>query len=131
LEEWEVGGLPKGTVRVESVFAQEAGGTLARLAAEPGIDRAVVLSGRDIARDLARHRPDLRIEARLPSPGFTLVTPSADFDSAVRDIVASAFAGAGGHPAAAGGVILLGSAARSLRFREGLADAVRQLRVGD
>lgn len=131
LEEWEVGGLPSGTVNIEPVFATGAGGTLARLAEESAIDRAVVLGARSIARDLARHRPDLRIEGRVPSRGSILVAPSADFDTAVRDVVASAFVGAGAHPRAAGEVILLGSAGRSRRFREGLADAVRGLRVGD
>ena len=131
LEEWEIAGLPAGVVRVEPVFATGAGGTLARLVAEPGIDRAVVLGARGIAKDLVRHRPDLRVDGRLPAPGTMLVAPSADFDGAVRDVVASAFIGAGAHPRSISGVLLLGSAGRSRRFREGLADAVRQLRVGD
>lgn len=133
IEEWEVGGLPAGVVHVEAVVDTETGGTLARLAAEPGIDRAVVLGERRFVHDLARYRPDLRVEGRLPAPGFTLVTPSADFEAAVRDAVSSAFsgAGAGAHPGASAGLLLLGGAARSRRFRDGLADAVRQLRVGD
>ncbi|WP_243752918.1 aldehyde dehydrogenase family protein [Leucobacter ruminantium] len=128
LEEWEIGGLPAGTVRLEPVAAA---GTLPVLGAAPGIDRAVVLGDRALARELAKHRPDLRIEGCLPAPGAILVAPSADFDAAIDDIVASAFAAAGAHPRSVHAAILLGSAARSRRFRDGLADAVRHLRVGD
>ena len=128
LEEWEIGGLPAGTVRLEPVVA---GATLSMIAAESGIDRAVVLGSRGMARDLARTRPDLRIEGVLPVPGLTLVGPSADFDAAVSDVIASSFGVSWADPRCTNGVVLLGSAARSKKFREGLADAVRALRVGD
>lgn len=128
LEEWEVGGLTPGVVRLESVVA---GRTLGALAADPSTDRAVVLGDRAAARELARRRPDLRIDGHFRAFGSVLVAPSADLGLAIPDIVASAFRGAGSHARAAHAVILVGSVTRSKRFKEGLADAVRAIRVGD
>ncbi len=128
LEEWEVGGLPAGTVRLEPVAADR---TLGALAAAVGIDRAVVLGNRAVARDLAHRRPDLRVDGVFPGPGTIILGPSADFGAAVSDVVASAFVGGGADPRCVRGAILMGSASRSRRFRDGLADAVRALRVGD
>ncbi|MBL3685511.1 aldehyde dehydrogenase family protein [Leucobacter zeae] len=128
VEEWEIGGLPRGAVHLEAVAVP---GTLPRLAARPDTDRAIVLGRRATAHELARRRPDLQIEGGFTVLGSTVVTPSADLDAAIRDAVASAFRGAGAHPRSAQRLILVGSVARSKRFREGLADAVRALRAGD
>lgn len=126
LEEWEVAGLPEGAVRIEQLASPEA---IADVAFEREIDRAIVLGDRELARTLMRHRPSLRIEGRLLVPGVTVVAPSADLDAAIADIIASAFCGQ--TVRRANGVVLIGSTARSRRFRTGLADAVRSLRVGD
>ncbi|MFD5598412.1 aldehyde dehydrogenase family protein [Leucobacter sp. NPDC058333] len=128
IEECEVGGLTPGVVRLEPTVV---GRTVAELAAHPGIDRAVVLGSRADALELAHRRPDLRVEGWFRARGFVLVTPSADLDRAVADVIDSAFGRAHGGLRAARGVILLGSVARSKRFRDGLADAVRALHVGD
>ncbi|UOQ59652.1 proline dehydrogenase family protein [Leucobacter rhizosphaerae] len=128
VEEWEVGGITAGAVRLETVFA---GRTLGALAADENIDRAVVLGDRAEARDLARRRPDLRIEGHFRVRGSVLVSPSADIGSAIPSIVRSAFRAAGSHPRAVDALVLVAGAARSRRLREGLADAVRALRVGD
>ena len=128
IEECEAGGLTPGVVRLEATVV---GRTVAELAAHPGIDRAVVLGSRADALELARRRPDLRVEGRFRARGSVLVTPSAEIDRAIADVVDSAFGGPAGGMRAARGVILLGSVARSRRFRLGLADAVRALRVGD
>ncbi|MCW2289451.1 RHH-type proline utilization regulon transcriptional repressor/proline dehydrogenase/delta 1-pyrroline-5-carboxylate dehydrogenase [Leucobacter luti] len=128
IEECEAGGLTPGAVLVEAVAAHA---TVAELAAHEQIDRALVLGGREIGRELARRRPDLRIEGQFRARGSILVAPSADRESAIDDIVASGFRAAGADVSAAHEVILLGSVARSRGFREDLADAVRALRVGD
>ncbi|QZY53472.1 aldehyde dehydrogenase family protein [Leucobacter tenebrionis] len=128
LEEWEIGGITPGSVRIEP--APEQGGALDS-AVSSEIDRAIVLGDRAAAREIARRRPELQIEGRFHARGSVLVAPSADLDGAVEDLVASAFYAAGAHPRAASIAILLGSVARSRRFRDGLADAVRALRVGD
>lgn len=128
VEECEAGGLTPGAVRIEAV-AVEA--TVAELAAHHEVDRAIVLGAREVGQELARRRPDLRIEGQFRARGTILVAPSADLDHAIADVVASAFRAGGGDPRGAHAVILMGSVARSRRFREGLADAVRALRPGD
>ncbi|MBU1588512.1 MAG: aldehyde dehydrogenase family protein, partial [Actinobacteria bacterium] len=59
-----------------------------------------------------------------------IVTPSADLDLAVADVVRSAFGHAGQKCSAASLVILVGSVATSERFRRQLIDATKTLRVG-
>ncbi|QIM19479.1 bifunctional proline dehydrogenase/L-glutamate gamma-semialdehyde dehydrogenase [Leucobacter coleopterorum] len=90
VEEWEVGGITPGVVRLESVHA---GWTLGALAAYPGTDRAVVFGDRAEARELVRRRPDLRIEGHFHVGGSMLIAPSADLGQAVSDLVDSAFRG--------------------------------------
>jgi RHH-type proline utilization regulon transcriptional repressor/proline dehydrogenase/delta 1-pyrroline-5-carboxylate dehydrogenase len=58
------------------------------------------------------------------------VTPSADLDLAASDVVKSAFGHAGQKCSAASLVILVGSVAKSERFRRQLVDAATSLRVG-
>ena len=127
-EEWEVGGITPGAVVIES--AGEPLQLFERIS-HAGIDRAIVLGDRATAREIARRRPDLQIEGRFHARGTVLVAPSAEIDRAIVDLVASAFSAAGAHPRTAQVAILLGSVGRSRRFRDGLADAVRALRVGD
>lgn len=128
LEEWEAANLPAGVVRLVPVISDE---TVATLASQAEVSRATVLGDRNEALALVKRRPDLRIEGRFRAPGAIAVTATADFDAAIRDIVTSALAGAGGSLASAHAVILVGSVARSQRFRDRLADAVRAIRVGD
>ncbi|WP_201799319.1 proline dehydrogenase family protein [Subtercola vilae] len=68
--------------------------------------------------------------AATGSANIIVVTPSADLDHAVADIVASAFDHAGQARSAVHTVILVGSVAKSARFRRQLVDAVTSLRVG-
>lgn len=127
LEEWLAAGLPEGLVTLLPGDTAVA----ARLAVDVRVDRAIVLGCRDTAEALVRRRPDLRVAGRFRALGSTLIAPSADASEAVRDAVRSAFGA--GHASAelARALVLLGSAARSTRLREQLADAVRALRVGD
>ena len=128
VEEWEVGGLTPGAVRIVSVAGEE---TFAALGASPHVDRAIALGDRELGRELARRRPDLRVEGHFASRGSILVTPSAERSRAIADIIDSAFRGRLVAPTRVGCVLLLANLARSRSFREGLADAVRALRVGD
>src|SRR5690606_30974027 len=59
-----------------------------------------------------------------------VVTPAADLDLAVADLVQSTFGHAGQKCSAASLAILVGSVGRSERFRRQLVDAVRSIRVG-
>ncbi len=73
---------------------------------------------------------DLPLLAETSGKNAIIVTPSADLDLAVADVVKSAFGNAGQKCSAASLVILVGSVATSERFRRQLADAVTSLAVG-
>ncbi|MDD9208019.1 aldehyde dehydrogenase family protein, partial [Georgenia sp. 10Sc9-8] len=59
-----------------------------------------------------------------------VITPAADYDLAVADLVRSAFGHAGQKCSAASLAILVGSAGRSERLLRQLVDATRSVRVG-
>lgn len=71
-----------------------------------------------------------RVLGETSGKNALVVTPSADYDLAVADAVRSAFGHAGQKCSAASLLILVGSVARSERFRRQLVDAVASLRVG-
>jgi len=127
VEEWQAAGLPAGLVGLIPGVGDEA----AALAADPRVDRALVLGNRDTALGLIRRRPDLRVEGRFRAPGTVLVSPTADPAAAAEDAVRSAFGTGAGSARSARVLIVFGSAARSRRFRQRLADAVRAIRPGD
>lgn len=128
VEEWEAGGLIPGAVRTVSVSDEAA---FAALGASGHVDRAVVLGDRTLGRELSRRRPDLRVEGHFAALGSVLVTPAAERDRAISDIIDSAFRESLLSFGSAQMLVLLGSVGRSKHFRDALADAVRALRVGD
>ncbi|WP_416447382.1 aldehyde dehydrogenase family protein [Leucobacter sp. HNU] len=89
-----------------------------------------MLGRRETAAALLRRRPDLRIEGRFEARASVLVTGGADVDTAIPDVLASAFGAPAADPLRARQLVLLGGIARSRRFRSRLADAVRTLRAG-
>ncbi len=136
LEEWRAAGLPAGLVACVPQGAADTEGfdlveAAAPFAADPRVDRALVLGDRETAEALVRRRPDLRVLGRFRTLGSVLVTPSADRVLAVRNAVRSAFGAAPASASTANALVLLGGAARSRRLRALLGDAVRALRVGD
>ena len=92
---------------------------------------AVILTGSTETADLFRSwRPDLRLLAETSGKNAMIITPNADLDQAVADLVRSAFGHAGQKCSAASLAILVGDLHRSERFRRQLVDAVRSLEVG-
>ena len=71
----------------------------------------------------------MRLLGEISGKNAMIVTPSADPDLAVRDVVSSAFAHAGQKCSAASLLILVGSAGRSPRIARQLVDAASSLRV--
>ena len=123
---WEAG-VPRELLRLVDVEEGELG---QRLIAHPAVGR-VILTGAWETADLFRSwRPDLPLLAETSGKNAIVVTPSADLDLAVADVVKSAFGHAGQKCSAASLVILVGSVARSERFRRQLVDSVKTLRVG-
>jgi len=123
---WEAG-VPRDVLRLVQVDEQHLG---RELVAHPGVDR-VILTGAYETADLFRDfRPDLPLLAETSGKNAIIVTPSADLDLAVKDVVASAFGHAGQKCSAASLVVLVGSVARSRRFHDQLLDAASSLVVG-
>jgi RHH-type proline utilization regulon transcriptional repressor/proline dehydrogenase/delta 1-pyrroline-5-carboxylate dehydrogenase len=106
-------------------------GTLGReLIAHPLVDRVILTGAYETAELFRSFRADLPLLAETSGKNAIIVTPSADLDLAVKDVVSSAFGHAGQKCSAASLVVLVGSVARSQRFRTQLLDAVSSLDVG-
>ena len=101
-----------------------------RLVTHPAVDRVVLTGSLETARLFAGWRPETVLIGETSGKNAIVVTPAADLDLAVVDVVRSAFGHAGQKCSAASLVIQVGSVARSGRFRRQLVDAVRSLQVG-
>lgn len=107
-------------------------GSLGRyLVSHPGVQRVILTGSIETARTFAGWRTDLEVIAETSGKNAIVVTPSADIDLAVADVVRSAFSHSGQKCSAASLLILVGSAGHSTRLRRQLADAVGSLRVGE
>ncbi len=92
---------------------------------------AVILTGAYETAELFRSwKPDLPIFAETSGKNSLIVTPNADLDLAVADLVDSAFGHSGQKCSAASLGILVGDVYTSERFRRQLVDAVTSLTVG-
>ncbi|MEM9035559.1 MAG: bifunctional proline dehydrogenase/L-glutamate gamma-semialdehyde dehydrogenase [Actinomycetota bacterium] len=91
----------------------------------------VILTGSSETAELFRSwKPDVRLFAETSGKNALIITPSADIDLAVDDLVSSAFGHAGQKCSAASTAILVGDLHSSERFRRQLVDAVESLSVG-
>lgn len=101
-----------------------------RLVTHPDVARVLLTGSIETAQLFAGWRPGLEVLAETSGKNALIITPSADVDLAVADLVRSAFGHAGQKCSAASLAILVGSAGTSDRLRRQLADAVTSLRVG-
>lgn len=101
-----------------------------RLVTHPDVARVVLTGSIETAQLFSSWRADLDVLAETSGKNAMVVTPAADVDLAVADIVRSAFGHAGQKCSAASLLILVGPAGRSDRLRRQLADAVSSLCVG-
>ncbi|GAA2226736.1 bifunctional proline dehydrogenase/L-glutamate gamma-semialdehyde dehydrogenase [Herbiconiux moechotypicola] len=120
-------GVPREVLTLVDV---EEGELSRALVVDERVERVLLTGSYETAELFRSWRPSLALHAETSGKNAIVVTPSADLDLAVADIVASAFGHAGQKCSAASLVILVGSVARSKRFRRQLVDAVRSLRVG-
>lgn len=123
---WEAG-VPKDVLQYVQ-FADR--GLSSKLVADQRVERVILTGAYETAVAMRETRPDLPILAETSGKNAIIVTPNADLDLAVRDVVQSAFGHAGQKCSASSLVILVGSVAKSERFRRQLLDAVSSLRVG-
>ncbi|WP_262847559.1 bifunctional proline dehydrogenase/L-glutamate gamma-semialdehyde dehydrogenase [Mumia quercus] len=120
-------GVPREALRLVHVEESDLG---RQLIAHPAVDRLILTGAFETAELFRSFRPDLPLMAETSGKNALVVTPHADLDLAVKDLVASAFGHAGQKCSAASLGILVGSVATSRRFREQLVDAVSSLKVG-
>ena len=123
---WQ-GGVPRDVLRLVSLASGDLG---SQLVADERVGRVILTGSSETAELFRSFRADLPLLAETSGKNSIIVTPSADLDLAAADVVKSAFGHAGQKCSAASLVILVGSVARSSRFRRQLEDSVRSLRVG-
>ncbi len=123
---WEAG-VPRELMALADVDEGPLGRSLV---ADPRVDRVILTGSYETAKLFTSWRPDLPLLAETSGKNAIVVTPSADVDLAVADIVKSAFSNAGQKCSAASLVILVGSTGTSSRFLQQLADATGSIDVG-
>ena len=100
------------------------------LVTDERVDQIILTGAFETAALFGRLRPGARLLAETSGKNAIIVTPSADLDLAVKDVVQSAFGHAGQKCSAASLVVLVGSVGRSRRFLTQLRDAASSLAVG-
>ena len=125
-------GIPADALQLVHTDEAAAG---QRLITHPAVERVVLTGASETAALFRSWRPDLPLIAETSGKNALVITPAADPDLAVADLLRSAFGHAGQKCSAASLAILVGSMGdpRSRigrRFRRQLVDAVGTLRVG-
>jgi RHH-type proline utilization regulon transcriptional repressor/proline dehydrogenase/delta 1-pyrroline-5-carboxylate dehydrogenase len=123
---WEAG-VPRPLITLVSTDEPELH---EKMVTHPNVDRVLLCGSGETVQSLRTARPDLPLHADLGARNTMIVTPSADIDLAVADIVTSALAHAGQAALSSSLVILVGSAAKSEQFRRQLTDAITSLKPG-
>jgi len=99
------------------------------LVTDPRVERVILTGGYETAQLFKNLRADMPLLGETSGKNAVIITPSADLDLAVADVVNSSFSHAGQKCSAASLVILVGQTARSQRFHRQLLDAVSSLVV--
>lgn len=123
---WDAG-VPRDALQYVRFADRELGTELVR---HEAVDRVILTGGYETAERFRAERPGLELLAETSGKNAIIITPNADYDLAVNDVVASAFGHAGQKCSASSLVVLVGQAARSKRLRNQLLDGVRSLQVG-
>lgn len=123
---WEAG-VPRDLLTLVDVSGRDLG---RQLLTAPEVGRVILTGSFETAALFRSWKPDLPLLGETSGKNAIIVTPSADLDLAVADVVKSAFGNAGQKCSAASLVILVGSVGESERFRRQLADAVTSMKVG-
>ena len=122
---WDAG-VPREVLQFVQLADRSLG---SELVADKRVERVILTGAYETAVAMRETRPDLPILAETSGKNAIIVTPDADLDLAVRDVVASAFGHAGQKCSASSLVVLVGSVAKSERFHRQLKDAVSSLHV--
>lgn len=120
-------GIPETACFLASVGERQLG---RELVTDKRVGRVVLTGGVETAEMFRSWDPTLRIMAETSGKNAIVITPSADLDLAVKDVIDSAFGHAGQKCSAASYVILVGSTGFSKRVRNQLVDAAKSLHIG-
>ncbi|WP_061009523.1 bifunctional proline dehydrogenase/L-glutamate gamma-semialdehyde dehydrogenase [Mycolicibacterium mucogenicum] len=123
---WDAG-VPRDVLQLVHLDEGELG---TQLVSDRRVARLILTGAFETAELFRSFRSDLPLLAETSGKNSIIVTPHADLDLAVKDLVYSAFGHAGQKCSAASLGILVGSVAHSARFRDQLVDAVTSLKVG-
>ena len=123
---WDAG-IPRDLLALVTLDEGDLG---RQLIEHTAVDRVILTGSWDTAALFRSWRSDLPLLAETSGKNAMIITPSADLDLAVNDLVKSAFGHAGQKCSAASLAILVGSVGRSERFARQLTDAVTSLRIG-
>ncbi len=123
---WDAG-VPRDVLQFVQLDERSLG---RELISDPRVERVILTGAYETAEMFRSFRPDLLLLGETSGKNAIIVTPSADLDLAAKDVAYSAFGHAGQKCSAASLVILVGSVARSERFRRQLVDATTSYRVG-
>jgi RHH-type proline utilization regulon transcriptional repressor/proline dehydrogenase/delta 1-pyrroline-5-carboxylate dehydrogenase len=123
---WDAG-VPRDVLQYVQLEEHDLGRDLI---SDPRVERVILTGSYETAEMFRSFRADLPLFAETSGKNAIIVTPSADLDLAAKDVAYSAFGHAGQKCSAASLVILVGTVARSRRFRRQLIDAVDSYRVG-
>lgn len=118
--------LPEGVLTIVHIGEKQLG---KQLISHQSVDQVILTGGYETAQLFKEFKPALRVLAETSGKNAIIVTPSADLDLAAKDVAYSAFGHAGQKCSASSIVILVGSVAKSKRFRNQLRDAVESLTV--
>lgn len=131
IEALHAAGVPADAAQVVRTGERTTG---RHLVSHPDVETVILTGASETARMFAgwrtEHEHGARVYGETSGKNALVVTPAADLDLAVADLVKSAFGHAGQKCSAASLAILVGSVATSERFRRQLTDAVSSLRVG-
>ncbi|MFI7580013.1 bifunctional proline dehydrogenase/L-glutamate gamma-semialdehyde dehydrogenase [Kocuria kalidii] len=125
-EALDASGVPREVLALVDLEERALG---RQLISHPSVDRLILTGAYETAELFRSFRSDLPLLAETSGKNALIVTPSADFDLAAKDVAYSAFGHAGQKCSAASLVILVGSVATSRRFHHQLLDAVTSLTV--
>lgn len=122
---WEAG-VPRDVLQLIDAVEGEVGKALI---SHPGVDRVVLTGAYETAELFGSWRTGRPVTGETSGKNALVITPSADRDRAVWDLVTSAFGHAGQKCSAASLGILVGSVATSERFERQLLDAASSMVV--
>jgi RHH-type proline utilization regulon transcriptional repressor/proline dehydrogenase/delta 1-pyrroline-5-carboxylate dehydrogenase len=122
---WQAG-VPKDVLQLCAPIERELG---QHLVSHPDVDRVILTGASDTAALFKSFRPELHVNAETSGKNALVITPAADRDLAMADLVHSAFGHAGQKCSAASLGIMVGSTYDSERYRRQLVDAASSMVV--